>query len=134
MRARTAALIWVILCACTGFGCVEGPPLTVDGDPRITRAGRWLRRLKFDELPQLFNVLRGEMSLVGPRPEVPKYIALYDGSQRRVLDLRPGITDPASLEYRDEDERLALAADPERMYVREILRRIDELRRRPAPT
>ena len=99
----------------------RGPPLTVDGDPRITRAGRWLRRLKFDELPQLFNVLRGEMSLVGPRPEVPKYIALYDASQHRVLDLRPGITDPASIEYRDEDERLALATDPERMYVRAIM-------------
>ena len=97
------------------------PQLTVGEDPRITRTGRWLRRLKLDELPQLFNVLSGDMSLVGPRPEVPKYVILYDASQRRVLDLFPGITDPASLEYRDEGERLILARDPERVYVEEIM-------------
>jgi lipopolysaccharide/colanic/teichoic acid biosynthesis glycosyltransferase len=98
-----------------------GLQLTTDGDRRITRIGRWLRRTKLDELPQLFNVLAGEMSLVGPRPEVPRYTALYSVDQRRVLDLLPGITDPASITYRDEGRLLASAPDPERLYVECII-------------
>lgn len=97
-------------------------PLTVGADPRITRAGRWLRRHRIDELPQLIDVLKGDMSLVGPRPEVPKYVALYPAALReRVLSVRPGITDPVSLAHADEAERLARAADPEREYVQVIL-------------
>jgi len=98
-----------------------GAPLTVGEDPRTTRFGRWLRRSKLDELPQLFNVLAGEMSLVGPRPEVPRYVALYSPDQRRVLDLMPGITDPASIAYRHENDLLARAPDPERHYISVIL-------------
>jgi len=99
-----------------------GPQITVGVDPRITGAGRLLRRTKLDELPQLWDVLRGEMSLVGPRPEVPRYVALYPEAQRAVvLSVRPGITDLASLQYRDEGEQLARAADPERAYVEQVL-------------
>lgn len=100
-----------------------GGQLTVGGDPRITRAGRFLRKSKLDELPQLFNVLQGEMSLVGPRPEVPKYVALYTPEQRRVLEVRPGITDLASIEFRDENDLLESQADPEAFYIREIMPR-----------
>lgn len=103
-----------------------GRQITVGADPRITRSGRWLRAAKLDELPQLFNVLKGEMSFVGPRPEVPRYVALYTEEERRVLELRPGITDLASIKYRDESEILARAADPERAYVDEVMR--DKLR------
>lgn len=100
----------------------EGALLTVGEDPRITRVGRWLRARRFDELPQLIDVLKGDMSIVGPRPEVPKYVALYAPEVReKVLSVRPGITDPASLAFRDEGERLARAADPEREYVEVIL-------------
>jgi lipopolysaccharide/colanic/teichoic acid biosynthesis glycosyltransferase len=99
----------------------RGGQLTIGGDPRVTRVGRFLRRTKLDELPQLFNVVRGEMSLQGPRPEVPRYVALYSPEQRRVLELVPGITDPASIAYRDESELLAEAADPERTYVEQIM-------------
>ena len=96
----------------------KGALITVGADARITRAGAFLRRAKLDELPQLIDVLRGAMSLVGPRPEVPRYVALYPVELRdKVLSVRPGITDVASLEYRDENERLAQAADPEREYV-----------------
>lgn len=98
-----------------------GRQLTVGEDPRLTRVGRRLRRYKLDELPQMFNVLRGEMTLVGPRPEVPRYTAMYNREQRRVLELTPGITDPASLLYRDESSLLAGAADPERDYVEKIM-------------
>jgi lipopolysaccharide/colanic/teichoic acid biosynthesis glycosyltransferase len=98
-----------------------GGQLTVGNDRRITRVGRWLRRLKLDELPQLLNVVAGDMSLVGPRPEVRRYVELYTLDQRKVLDLRPGITDPASLEYYDESGVLARATDPERTYVAEIM-------------
>lgn len=98
-----------------------GGQLTVGGDARVTRVGRWLRRLKLDELPQLFNVVRGDMSLVGPRPEVPRYVAQYTPEQRAVLALVPGITDPASIRYYDESAELARAADPERAYVEEIM-------------
>ncbi len=96
--------------------------LTVGGkDPRVTRAGYWLRRYKLDELPQLFNVLKGDMSLVGPRPEVKKYTDLYTGEQRRVLSVKPGITDYASIEYADENEILAKSENPEKTYIEEIM-------------
>ncbi len=101
-----------------------GGPLTTSGkDPRITRSGWWLRKYKLDELPQLFNVLKGEMSLVGPRPEVKFYVDQYNTHQLKVLTVRPGITDPASLTFIDENELLATAADPQRMYLDEILPR-----------
>lgn len=100
----------------------RGPQITVGADPRITRAGQVLRRTKLDELPQLWDVLRGAMSLVGPRPEVPKYVALYPEEMRQLLlSVRPGITDLASLQYRDESVVLAAAADPERAYVEQVL-------------
>jgi lipopolysaccharide/colanic/teichoic acid biosynthesis glycosyltransferase len=99
----------------------QGPQLTVGGDPRITPVGHWLRRYKLDELPQLINVLAGEMSLVGPRPEVKRYVELYAPEERRVLGLVPGITDPASIAYRNESEILARAEDPEALYVSEIM-------------
>ena len=96
---------------------VVGPALTVGADPRITRAGAFLRRTKIDELAQLIDVLRGDMSVVGPRPEVPRYVAAYPPELRaKVLSVRPGITDPASLQFRDESTLLARAADPEREY------------------
>ena len=100
----------------------RGPPLTQAGDARITRAGRWLRRRRVDELPQLWDVLKGDMSLVGPRPEVPRYMACYpEEARRRILSVRPGITERAALELRDEDRLLASAADPERVYIEQIL-------------
>ena len=99
----------------------RGPPLTVGADARITRIGAWLRRHKLDELPQLVNVLRGDMTLVGPRPEVRRYVARYTAEQRRVLDLVPGITDPASVRFRDESLLLAGAADPEALYVSRLV-------------
>ena len=99
-----------------------GPQLTVGADPRITRVGRRLREAKLDELPQLIDVLVGAMSFVGPRPEVPRYVAKYPAALRdKVLSVRPGITDPASIEYRDESALLARAADPERVYVEQVL-------------
>jgi len=98
-----------------------GGHLTVGRDPRITRVGHWLRKTKLDELPQLINVLLGEMSLVGPRPEVPKYVSLYTDDQRCVLELRPGITDPASIQFRDENELLAKVTDPERYYLEAVM-------------
>lgn len=92
-----------------------------DRDPRITRVGRILRRMKLDELPQLINVVRGDMSLVGPRPEVRKYVELYRSDYERLLSVRPGITDPASLAYRNEGEILGRCEDPEREYVEVVL-------------
>jgi lipopolysaccharide/colanic/teichoic acid biosynthesis glycosyltransferase len=100
----------------------RGPQLTIGDDLRITRAGAFLRRAKLDELPQLIDVLAGHMSLVGPRPEVPSYVAQYPAELRdKVLAVRPGITDPVSLEFADESELLARAADPEREYVEVLL-------------
>jgi lipopolysaccharide/colanic/teichoic acid biosynthesis glycosyltransferase len=90
------------------------------GDPRITRPGRWLRRTKLDELPQLYNVLKGDMALVGPRPEVPEFVALYTEEQREVLRVRPGITDPVSLAHYDEAAELQGQPQPE-VYYREVL-------------
>ncbi len=102
----------------------RGPALTVGADPRITRSGQWLRRTRLDELPQLIDVLLGHMSLVGPRPEVPKYVEHYPPALRdQALAVRPGITDPSSLAFLDEDELLAAAADPEREYIEHILPR-----------
>ena len=98
-----------------------GKQITVGRDPRITPIGYWLRKAKLDELPQLFNVLAGEMSLVGPRPEVPRYVALYSPEQRQILERVPGITDPASIRYRDESEVLAASPDPERTYIEVIM-------------
>jgi lipopolysaccharide/colanic/teichoic acid biosynthesis glycosyltransferase len=99
-----------------------GPQITIGEDVRITRAGRFLRRAKLDELPQLIDVLAGTMSLVGPRPEVPRYVALYPPVLRdKVLSVRPGITDRASIEFRDENALLAAAADPEREYTDVVL-------------
>lgn len=100
-----------------------GSQLTVGGDVRITTVGAVLRRTKIDELPQLINVLRGEMSLVGPRPEVPRYVAHYDERQRHVLSVRPGITDPASIAFKDENDLLSAAADPEEQYLCEVMPR-----------
>ena len=102
----------------------DGPQITVGADARITRVGAFLRRHKLDELAQLIDVLQGTMSLVGPRPEVPRYVALYPPELRdKVLSVRPGITDSASLLFRDESEQLARAADPEREYVQVVMPR-----------
>jgi lipopolysaccharide/colanic/teichoic acid biosynthesis glycosyltransferase len=99
-----------------------GPEVTVGSDRRITKSGKWLRRSKVDELPQLFNVFLGHMSLVGPRPEVPRFVEYYTQKQREiVLSVRPGITDRASIMFRDENEILGLSSDPIREYVEKIL-------------
>lgn len=99
-----------------------GPAVTAENDPRITRVGRWLRATKLDELPQLLDVVKGDMSLVGPRPEVPHYVELWPDHLRPViLSVRPGITDPATVLLRSEASILAASADPERTYVDELL-------------
>lgn len=96
--------------------------ITVGGrDPRVTRSGYFIRKYKLDELPQLINVLKGDMSLVGPRPEVRKYVDLYTDEQRKVLSVRPGITDYASIEYVDENILLEKSNNPERTYIEEIM-------------
>ena len=96
--------------------------ITVGGkDERITKTGFFIRRFKLDELPQLFNVLKGDMSLVGPRPELRAYVNLYTPEQKKVLSVRPGITDYASIEYADENSILGSAIDPEKVYVEEIM-------------
>ena len=96
--------------------------ITVGGrDPRITRSGYFIRKYKLDELPQLINVLVGDMSLVGPRPEVRKYVDLYTDEQQKVLSVKPGITDYASIEYMDENEILGKSSDPEKTYIEEIM-------------
>lgn len=102
----------------------QGSQVTAQGDARITRMGRLLRHTKLDELPQLWNVLAGDMSFVGPRPEVPKYVAVYPpGTRETVLSVRPGITDNASIQFRNESEYLARFPDPERAYVEDVLPR-----------
>jgi lipopolysaccharide/colanic/teichoic acid biosynthesis glycosyltransferase len=98
-----------------------GGPITFGADPRITRVGRILRKTKIDEFPQLINVLKGEMSLVGPRPEVRQYVEMFRSQYEEILQVPPGITDPASLYYRDEAELLSRAADPAEEYVRCVL-------------
>lgn len=96
--------------------------LTVGGrDPRVTKAGYYLRKYKLDELPQLINVIQGDMSLVGPRPEVRKYVDIYTSEQLKVLSVRPGITDYASIEYINENELLAKSVEPEETYIQEIM-------------
>ena len=92
-----------------------------DRDPRVTRAGYYIRKYKLDELPQLWNVLIGDMSLVGPRPEVRRYVDLYTPEQQKVLSVRPGITDYASIEYIDENTLLAQADDPDKTYIEQIM-------------
>jgi lipopolysaccharide/colanic/teichoic acid biosynthesis glycosyltransferase len=100
----------------------SGSLLTVgENDQRITSSGRFLRKYKIDELPQLFNVLTGDMSLVGPRPEVRKYVQMYSQEQLKVLSVKPGITDYASIAYTDENAILGKAADPETAYIKEIM-------------
>lgn len=96
--------------------------ITVGGhDSRITHTGYFIRKYKLDELPQLFNVLRGDMSLVGPRPEVRKYVDMYTSEQRKVLSIRPGITDYASIEYADENVILGQSANPDKTYIEQIM-------------
>ncbi|MDP7319711.1 MAG: sugar transferase [Bacteriovoracaceae bacterium] len=99
----------------------KGLQLTVGKDPRITSIGHILRKYKLDELPQLINIIKGEMSFVGPRPEVPKYVSMYNEEQKKVLQVKPGITDVASLEYIDENELLKDAINPEKMYIEKIM-------------
>ncbi len=111
--------MWKFRTMTAGADC-RGPAVTAGGDHRITHVGRWLRRSKIDELPQLLNVLRGEMSLVGPRPEDPRYVALYTPAQRAVLAMRPGITSLAAVKYRHEEKVLADAPDLEAAY-RELM-------------
>lgn len=98
-----------------------GQRITVHGDPRVTRIGQWLRATKADELPQLWNVLLGEMSIVGPRPEVAQYVDLFRDEFREILSVRPGITDLSSIVFREESKLLAAAEDPEREYIEVIL-------------
>ncbi len=96
--------------------------LTVSGrDSRVTKVGYFIRKFKLDELPQLINVLKGDMSLVGPRPEVPKYVELYTDEQKEVLSVKPGITDPASIKYRNENDLLADADNPEKFYIEKVM-------------
>ena len=99
----------------------QGLLITVGNDQRITRIGKFLRKYKIDELPQLLNIIKGDMSVVGPRPEVRQYVELYDERQRRVLTVRPGLTDYASLQYISESELLAKSNDPEKTYIEEIM-------------
>lgn len=101
----------------------SGPAVTRAGDPRVTQFGRWLRASKLDELPQLVNVLRGDMSLVGPRPEDPRYVGLYTANQKRVLSVLPGITSPASVRFRHEEELIGRrpATELEDFYVTEVM-------------
>ena len=104
--------------------------ITIGQDSRITKVGDFLRRYKLDEIPQLINVLLGDMSLVGPRPEVPKYVALYTEEQREILKVRAGITDYASIEFSNENDILANEVDPERAYIEKIMPRKIELNKK----
>jgi len=100
----------------------KGSLITIGGrDSRITREGYFLRKYKLDELPQLLNIIRGDMSIVGPRPEVQRYVDLYTPEQRQVLNVRPGLTDWASIQYMDENELLGKSSDPEHTYIHEIM-------------
>ena len=105
----------------------QGMQITVGADRRITKIGQILRKTKVDELPQLINVLKGEMSFVGPRPEVPRYVELYSDYQKNILKIKPGITELASIVYRDENEVLAQSEDPEKTYIEEIMPKKIEL-------
>ena len=99
----------------------SGPGITIAGDSRITKVGKWLRLTKLDELPQLWNVLRGDMALVGPRPEVPEYVERFETRYREVLRIRPGITDLASIHFRHEERLLAASSNPQEEYVSSVL-------------
>jgi lipopolysaccharide/colanic/teichoic acid biosynthesis glycosyltransferase len=100
---------------------VDEPGVTIGEDSRITRVGQFLRATKVDETPQLMNVVRGDMSLVGPRPELPRYVELFREAYETILTVRPGITDPASIKYRDESRMFPAGVDPDRFYQEEIL-------------
>ena len=103
-------------------GADKGSLVTIGGrDPRVTKSGYWIRKFKLDELPQLINVFIGDMSLVGPRPEVRHYVDYWTPEQMHVLDVRPGITDPASIKFRDENELMEKAEDPEKYYIEVIM-------------
>lgn len=103
-------------------GADKGSLVTIGGrDPRVTRSGYWIRKFKLDELPQLINVFIGDMSLVGPRPEVRHYVDYWTEEQMHVLDVRPGITDPASIKFRNENELMETAEDPEKYYIDVIM-------------
>ena len=103
-------------------GADKGSLVTIGGhDPRVTRSGYFIRKFKFDELPQLINVFLGDMSLVGPRPEVRHYVDYWTSEQMHVLDVRPGITDPASIKFRNENELMEKAEDPEKYYIEVIM-------------
>lgn len=113
---------WLLKFRSMRIGSDKKGLITVGGhDPRITRMGYFIRKYKIDELPQLLNVLNGDMSLVGPRPEVRKYVDMYTDEQRRVLNVRPGITDYASIEYSDENTILGMADDPDKVYIEQIM-------------
>ena len=99
----------------------QGGELTIGADSRITRIGGWLRQFKLDELPQLFNIIKGDMALVGPRPEVPRYVEMFRQDYEEILKLRPGLTDLASLKYRNEATLLARADNPEAEYIAHLL-------------
>ena len=104
------------------MGADKGSLVTIGGrDPRVTKSGYWIRKFKFDELPQLINVFLGDMSLVGPRPEVRHYVDYWTPEQIHVLDVRPGITDPASIKFRNENELMEKADDPEKYYIDVIM-------------
>lgn len=117
-RGGRAIEVWKFRSMATGHA---GSSVTVAGEARITRVGRILRRSKLDELPQLVNVLRGEMSIVGPRPEVEEYVRLFPEAYETILSVRPGLTDPASISFRDEELMLALSPTPEKTYREEVL-------------
>ena len=103
-------------------GADKGSLVTIGGrDPRVTKSGYWIRKFKLDELPQLINVFIGDMSLVGPRPEVRHYVNYWTSEQMHVLDVRPGITDPASIKFRNENELMEKAEDPEKFYIEVIM-------------
>ena len=99
----------------------KGPQITVGGDKRVTKIGKFLRKYKIDDLPQLMNVLKGEMSFVGPRPEVSKYVKLYKQDYEKLLQIRPGITDPSSIKYSKEESVLSMSKNWEKDYVKRIL-------------
>ena len=99
----------------------SGPAITVGGDMRVTRTGRFIRKYKLDELPQLINVLKGDVSVVGPRPEVPKFVDIFRSDYKEILTIKPGITDYASIQYRDEESVLARYNNPEEGYIKEVL-------------
>ena len=109
-------------------GADKGSLVTIGGhDPRVTRSGYFIRKIKFDELPQLINVFLGDMSLVGPRPEVRHYVDYWTPEQMHVLDVRPGITDPASIKFRNENELMEKAEDPEKYYIEVIMQEKNKL-------